>query len=449
MTNNLKITQKDWIAKFKQRQKKVVSSISGEAMLLFSETEKKQQNDTNFPFIQDSSFFYLTGFSEPNSALLLLGRKESPKSILFVKDKDPLKERWEGKLTGIKKLKKSKLYDEVFSIESLEAKLPKLLSGSSKLHSILGISKKHDGLILKQITSQASPRFNAPCQYSDARLLLADHRHRKDSLEITAIKEAARISAAAFKKVISNISNFDNEINASKYLELEFYKGGAERPAFPTIVASGGNATCLHYSPSSTKFKKNELILIDAGASFNGYAADISRTFPYGDKFTKAQAQLYDAVYNAHEAALKAAKPGSSLFKIHQAACKSLTIDLKKLGLLKGSLKTLLEKKSYQKFYMHGTGHWLGLDVHDIGPADYSKPFKPQPSQKAPLKAGNVFTIEPGLYLDKDDKSIPKEFRGIGIRLENDILITNTSAEILSKGLPYKREEIEKLRSKD
>ncbi len=428
-----------------KRRKSLLEKLSGDALVIFSAPERNRAADTSYPHIQEASFLYLTGIDEPDCALLLRGGSDKPHSVIFASPKNPNKEIWEGKRLGLKAIKSRTKVDKVLSIHSLDGELPELLRGCRTVHTSLGLSDELDQLAIKLISSPWGPRVDQPTSIADARVLLAEMRVKKDSSERKLIQRAVDISTESFQQILPLAASMKSEIHLARSLEAEFAKHGSPRIAFPTIVASGVNATCLHHSPSSQKIKRDALVLIDAGASFEGYNADLSRTFPASGKFSKPQAALYDIVFRAHQAALKKCKPGSSIKKVHEAAVKSIIEGLLELKLLKGSAKKVLKTGSFRKFYMHGTSHWLGLDVHDVNPIQYKKPFEPTRGYDLPLETGQIFTVEPGIYVPANDPSIPKQFRGIGIRLENNIAITRESHINLSRALGSSRDEIEAL----
>jgi len=428
---------------FPLRRKRLLSEINGSAAILFSPEAKVASADTHFPFLQDSNFYYLTGISQPNTALVMLGRSSGVKTILFAPEHDPVRSRWEGDLKTVRDFKRSKDFDQVLPISTLDQELPKLLTGCETIFSTFGISDPWDKRLLAALSSPWGPRPDRPSGFADIRHLLSRYRLKKDSKEIKCVKRAVHISMESFLETMLRIKEFSNELHCARELEASFSARGSERPAFNTIVAGGANAACLHHTPGKSKIKNNSLVLVDAGASLEGYSSDLTRTFPKSGRFTEAQAGLYDVVYKAHQAALKQSRPGSSLKKIHAAAVREITKGLIDIGLIKGRLDSALKKKKFRQFYMHNTSHWMGLDVHDCAPFDYKKPFEIERSQEQDLKPGNIFTVEPGIYIDGKDKSVPAEFRGIGIRLENDILITSGGHINLSEDLPLKRDDVE------
>ncbi len=430
---------------YSNRRKKLLRQIRGEAALFTSANIKQIGRDLEYPFRQDSNFYYLTGLGEPESALLLLGKTKGPRSILFLRERDITQEKWVGERLGLKRAKRRMEIDLVFPIEDLHLRLPAFLTNTQVLHYGLGINPQIDSIVFSLFQTHIGPRLDFPHTLKDSRLLLSELRHIKDKHEIQALRHASKITAKSILAIAPKLGQMTSEQHTAGVLEAEFYKRGASGLAFPTIVASGKNATTLHHTPSTQPLWKRDLVLIDAGAEFQGYTGDISRTLPVSGKFSPEQAKIYDIVLAALESALTKAFPGSTMNAIHNKAVSTITKGLIDLGILKGHSATLIKEGAYKPFYMHRTGHWLGLDVHDIAPIHIKN--GPQHSYSRPLVPGNVLTVEPGLYLDPRDESIPSEFRGIGIRIEEDVLITDRGFEVLSASIPRERTEIESILS--
>ncbi len=434
-------------SRFKARRKKVLSRIKGEAAIFCSAAETTRSRDLQYSFHQNSDFFYLTGFEEPDAVLLLLGGTKGPRSVLFLRERSPEFERWIGPRLGTKRAQKKFEIDEVLPIDTLSKRLPKLLAPvlqtTGVVHFTPGLRKEIDELIWSGFSSPVNPRPGNPNTIKDARLLTSEMRLKKDRDEIRAIRHACDITAESFWKLARSLNTVKSERHAARILESSFSEFGGHGIAFETIVASGKHATTLHHHPTFQPLWKRELVLIDAGASYNGYCADITRTFPASGTFSSNQALVYDVVHNALVRATRKVAPGRTLDQIHQAAVSAITSGLVALGVLEGTVRELIALEAYKPFFMHRTSHWLGIDVHDISPISLNG--KVIPSHKIPLEPGYVFTIEPGLYFDPKDKSVPVEFRGIGIRLENDILVTNSGYEILTEQIPTERSEVEKI----
>jgi Xaa-Pro aminopeptidase len=434
---------------YQARRAKVIKQIPNGVALFAAAKEQISDRDQKFPFQQEADFLYLTGITEPNAAILLVNTKKyGVKSILFIKDKNPEHERWNGAILGIAKAKRVLKFNEVLDIQNVIEELRKYLIGADTLHYALGNNHNFDKIVFTLLKSTTAPRVNYPNTLSDSRLITAKMRWIKDNYEIACLKQAAKITAQGLINTVTKLKTFSNERDCATALEREYFKLGAENIAFPSIVAGGKNATVLHHEPTNKSLPKKELVLIDTGAKFNGYCGDISRTVPVSGVFTKEQKAVYNVVLRALEVGIKNSKPKKTLMDIHRAICVSLTEGLLELGVFKkGKVERLVKEGAYRFFYMHRSGHPLGLNTHDIEPLYELNNNLKKVVYDAPLVAGNVFTIEPGLYFDCDDKTVPKKYRGIGIRIEEDILITRSACEVLSENIPRKAEDIEKLLS--
>ncbi len=428
--------------RYNLRRKSILKSVKDDIVFISSGIQKFHSRDLEVPFRQDSDFYYLTGFNEPNSVLVLRGNNK-PRSILYLKDRDPLMEQWIGPSLGLKRARRRFSIEDIRPIEQLGIDFKELVHSTKNIHYSLGTNKLLDSLISAHLSSSQSPRFNEPAILKDARLLTAPMRLIKDREEIHLSKRASEITARSLKELLPFLSGMKNEKQCALSLESLFAKYGAQGTSFNTIVAAGKNATTLHHLPSFSPLWKKELVLIDCGADFQGYSGDITRVFPVSGKFSTEQADVYDVVKDAVDEACKKASLGNSLDDIHYAATRALTRGLVDLSILSGNVNQLHAKGAYKPYYMHRTGHWLGIDVHDISPNIIRN--QSCHSYLMPLEPGMLFTIEPGLYLRSDDKTVPKSLRGIGIRLEEDILMTAKGSDIISSEIPLDREEIEKL----
>lgn len=453
-TKSLSSTERNE-AVFKSRRQKIIRQLHSQIAIFSSNPQHVQSRDREFPFQPNSDLFYLCGIEEPQSVLILKGGNKGPRSILYLRERNPEFEKWNGELLGLKRAKKHIAVDEVRDIKQLPGELLSLVEGCHTVYYSPGTEPELDRLIWGVFCTAVAPRLNKPHTLRDARLLTAELRFVKDKLEIEALRHAAEITARAFQLFLPELPRLTSEKHAARVLESIFARLGAHGTAFDTIIASGKNATTLHHKPKLQPLWKRELLLIDAGAQFKGYAGDITRTVPVSGKFSEAQAEVYDVVANALEAARAACRPGNTLDEIHHVAVKQLTKGLIDLGILKGSTQDNISQAKYRPYFMHRTSHWLGLDVHDIAPVTLNVPGTSSeaittstitvPSHLRPLVPGNVFTLEPGLYFDAEDESIPLAYRGIGIRLEDDVLITSSGASILTESLAFKREDIEEL----
>lgn len=416
---------------FEKRRRKITKEIGDGIALFPSSSIKIASRDYTYPYFQDPDFFYLTSHTEAESALVLT----KDKSILFLRERNKEHERWEGELLGTKRARSRYSVDEVRNIANFQKEFPKLVKNHNALHYVNGICPEMDKFINSLFKTSHGPE--TPNKLLDARLITSKLRLVKDPHEVKMLSEACDITAKGFLDLLENLSQMTTEAHAAKYLEASFAKHGAIKTSFSTIVASGKNASILHHHASNKKISKNSLLLIDAGAHYQGYAGDICRTVPANGKFSTAQAELYDIVLETLEATIKQAKKGVKLATLHKTACKKLTKGMIELKILKGSLESNLKKETYKKYFMHGIGHLLGLDVHDITPSSSIK--------TTPLPTNSCITLEPGLYFDANDSSIPKQYRGIGIRVEEDVLITSKGCRVLTKRLPRERDKLEDL----
>ncbi|MDO9405294.1 MAG: aminopeptidase P N-terminal domain-containing protein [Polaromonas sp.] len=449
---------------------RALKAAGGGIALLPTAPEYPRNRDSDFPYRHDSYFYYLTGFSEPDSWLVI---EASGKTTLLCRPKDLEREIWDGIRLGPKAAPAALGVDAAISVDALDETMPKLLSNQ---HAVWFPFATHKGLEttvdgwLNQV--RARVRFGAECPQSQHDLckLLDEMRLVKDSHEIAILRRAGQISADAHIRAMQTSAQMLRDGTSGKlkgglreyHLEaellLEFRRKGSQFPAYGSIVAGGANACILHYRAADTEIKSGDLCLIDAGCELDGYASDITRTFPANGKFTPAQRVLYDIVLQAQYAAIKVTRPGKRFMDPHDAATRVLAQGMLDTGLLPkakhGNVDDVLESGAYRQFYMHRTGHWMGMDVHDCG--DYTEPgSKPREEKDALgqtvmrkpsriLRPGMVLTIEPGIYV-RPAKGVPKEFWNIGIRTEDDALVTASGCELLTRGVPVEADEIEAL----
>ncbi|MEM9102623.1 MAG: Xaa-Pro aminopeptidase [Pseudomonadota bacterium] len=426
---------------FAKRRQRLMKRIGKHAIAIVSSAEElPRSRDVNYPFRQNSDFWYLSGFNEPEALLILLPNREEGEYVMFNRERDRDKEIWEGYRAGQKGVKANFGVDQAFPIDSLDEMLPRFLEERKTLYYGLGSDTIDDMAVVEWIKS--IPGFHRGAAkiptLADLNPILHDLRLIKSSAEISVMKQAAKISGDAHCRAMQSAKPGFNE----QFIEGEFlhaiYQGGAKEFAYPPIIASGENACILHYTANDQVLQDGDLLLIDAGCELENYASDITRTFPVSGQFTKAQAAIYDLVLAAQLAAIEKVKPGNYWNEPHDAAVQVLTQGLVDLGLLKGSVKDNVKAETYKKFYMHKTGHWLGLDVHDVG--RYEEKGMPQT-----FKPGMVLTVEPGIYVNPDLKGIAKKWRGIGIRIEDDVLVTKKGCEVLTHHAPKERKAIEAL----
>ncbi|MCW8953338.1 MAG: aminopeptidase P N-terminal domain-containing protein [Sulfurimonas sp.] len=422
------ITQKE----YKKRRDILAKKLSKNSIgIIFSSTYKTRSNDTDYPYRQDSNFYYLTGFKEDNSALVFVKTKNETKTVLFVQKKDAQLELWTGKRVGKKKAKKRFLVDEVFVSDDLQKRLEKYVVGKKTLYYDLSSKDKRVKRFLKQ-SSAIKTQKNIIHFIQEMRLI-------KSPSEINLIKKAISITKDAHHSVMKSKKIGKKEYELLAQIEYEFKSKGAYSDAYTSIVAGGNNANTLHYIKNNKPLIDKELILIDAGSEYKHYASDITRTIPVNGKFTSSQKKLYKLVLDTQLEIISMIKPHVKRSDLQKKAEELLTKGMIKLGILKGNYKKLIKKQKHKKYYPHGIGHWMGLDVHD--PAPYIN----YDDKEIPLDKGMVLTIEPGLYIDKNDKSVPKKYRGIGIRIEDNILVTKDGYENLSKDIVKTIKEIESI----
>ena len=431
------------LKEFQQRRLSLLAKMGEGIAIIPTAHEAIRNRDSHYPYRFDSYFYYLTGFKEPESVLVLIAGKEN-NSILFCRDKDMEREIWDGFRYGPDAAKTEYKFDEAYSISQLDEMLPKLMSNQSKLFYSLGADAAWDVKVtgwLNQVKDLARTGVSAPQSVHDVRQLIDTQRLIKSPYEQATMRLSGNIAAAAHNHAMRftkpNMKEFEVE---AEFLH-EFYKNGAQAPAYTSIVAGGANACTLHYNANNCVLNDGDLLLIDAGCELDGYASDITRTFPVNGKFSAVQKDLYELVLNAQLAAIEVAKPGQHWNAPHEAALGVLVQGFIDFKLCKGSVEEVLETGSYRQFYMHRTGHWLGLDVHDAGE------YKDKAGNWALLETGNTLTVEPGCYVRPAD-NVPKQFWNIGIRIEDDVLITQTGNEVLSKNAVKTVADIESLMKK-
>jgi Xaa-Pro aminopeptidase len=428
-----------------QRRRRLLEQMEGGVAVIATAAQHPRNGDNDFPFRPDSDFHYLTGFAEPNAVLVLCkGRKEG-EQILFLQPRNREQETWTGRRLGVERAPAALCVDEAHPIEALEELLPKLLRGRDPLFFRTGVRPDLEARILAMVQTlrtRVRELNPAPARIIDPSTLLHEMRVRKDERELAAMREAARISTAAHVAAMRATAPGRNEYEIEALLEYEFRRRGATGPAYPCIVASGANATILHYHENARRMEAGELLLVDAGSEVDCLASDVTRTWPVGGRFTPAQRRIYEIVLAAQHAAIATVRPGAGFNEAHDAALRVLIGGLTELALLSGTFESILESKSYRRFYMHRTGHWLGMDVHDVGA--YFREGR-EGSEPRRLEPGMVVTVEPGLYFDEEDATVPAEYRGIGVRIEDDVLVTAAGHEVLTRDCPKEVAELEAL----
>jgi Xaa-Pro aminopeptidase len=402
--------------------------------------EATRSNDTHYRFRQDSDFLYLTGFEEPES-IAVVKSDQDPRYTLFVRPRDPEREIWDGRRAGVEGAKTTLGADESFPVAEFGEKLQEILDGAEKLYYRLGVNSDLDARIIKQISIMRAVNrkpIHPPQTIIDPATIVHEMRVLKSSDEIELMQVAADIAAEAHCEAMKSVRGGMQEYEVEALIERIFRQRGAAGPAYTSIVGGGANATVLHYINNDGELHDGELLLIDAGAEYKGYASDITRTFPINGRFTKPQRDIYDLVLKAQMACVELVRPGTTHDQLKQHSIEVLTEGMVELGLLAGRPADLIKEKKYEKFYMHGLGHMLGIDVHDVGRYYFGK-------ESRALEAGVVMTVEPGIYISPDTKDVPAEYLGIGVRIEDDVLCTANGPRVLTDKVPKQAEEIERL----
>ena len=427
----------------KQNRTAFIEKMGRGGVAIFASAPTAQWNhDTEYLYRPDPNFYYLTGFEEPESICVIAPEHSKHQYILFVRPKNRQAEIWNGKRVGVKDARKHYGADKVYPIEKFSEKIGKYLQGAKRLYYTLGSNADVDAEILSLFTRSVRARIRSGKGFDtlvDPSPILSELRLLKNETELQRIRQATEITVAGHVAAMKAVRPGLYEYQLESLVESTFRMNGAGGAAFPTIVASGSNATTLHYTTNDCEIKDETLVLLDAGAEYDRYCGDVTRTFPANGTFTEAQRDIYQLVLEAHNAIIDGIRPGVSIDEPHEKSVELLTESMLSLGLLKGKTQKLIKKEKYKRFYMYRIGHMLGLDVHDVNcvreaNGDF-KTFQP----------GMVMTIEPGLYVAEDTKNVPPAYLGIGIRIEDDILITESGCEVLTEGVPKEIDEIEAL----
>lgn len=427
------------ITPYIRRRESLLAQIGRGVAIVPTAPEAIRNRDAHYPYRFDSYFYYLTGFSEPESVLVLVGG-DQPKSVLFCRDKDLEREIWDGFRYGPDAAREIFGFDEAYSITRLDELAPQLLANKPRLYFSLGAEAQWDARVtgwLNQVRNQARAGVGAPSELVDVRGLLDEMRLFKTEDELDTMRKAAGISASAHRRAMRATQPGAMEYEVEAELLHEFRRHGAQAPAYTSIVAGGANACVLHYVSNDARLHDGDLLLIDAGCELDGYASDITRTFPVSGKFTGPQKDLYELVLAAQAAAIEAVRAGNHWNAPHEAALNVLVRGFIDFGLCQGTVEGVLESGDYRRFYMHRTGHWLGLDVHDAG--EYKRN-----GEWRSLEPGMVLTVEPGCYVRPAD-DVPEHFWNIGIRIEDDAVVTQGESEIITAGAPKSVTDIEAL----
>ena len=422
---------------YQQRRRRLADQMQAGVAVIPTAPERPRNRDSVYPYRFDSYFHYLTGFGEPEAVLVLVAGA-APKSILFCREKNAEREVWDGFRHGPEAAREAFGFDEAHPIAMLDEMMTKLLADQPSLHFHLGADSAWDARAvgwLNAVRAEVRNGIAAPSAIRDVRVLLDEMRLIKSTEEVAIMRRAAEISAAAHRRAMQHVRPGRHEYEIEAELLHEFRRHGAQAPAYSSIVAGGANACVLHYVDNSDGLRDGDLLLIDAGCELDGYAADITRTFPVNGRYSAAQKDVYEMVLAAQAAAIGAVKIGASWDDPHQAALKVLAQGMIDLGLCTGSVEGLLESGDYKRFYMHKTGHWLGMDVHDVG--DYKRG-----GEWRKLEAGMVLTVEPGCYI-RPGEGVPEHLWNIGIRIEDDVLVSAQGREVLTLAAPKTVAEVE------
>jgi Xaa-Pro aminopeptidase len=438
MTASLDAKTRD---RFKERREEFLGRIPGGVAIFPAAPAAIRNNDVEHEYRQDTDFYYLTGFEEPNAVAVLVPGHPEHRFVLFVQPKDREREVWTGWRAGEEGAVRDYGADAAFTIDKLDEELPKLASKADRIYYRFGSDPTFDERLvgwLRRFQRERQRNGTGPTSVIDPAEILHEMRLVKTSHDLTLLRRAIDITCEAHIAAIASIRPGVYEYEIEAVLRYVFRRRGSPRPGYPPIVASGSNATVLHYTTNDRRVEGNDLILIDAGTEYGYFTGDVTRTLPASGRFTREQATIYQIVLDAQTEAIKAVRPGATFIDPHDRAVRVLVEGLTREGLLEGDLDKLIEEEAYKKFYMHRTSHWLGMDVHDAGPYKVADEYRR-------LEPGMVMTIEPGIYIAEDLTEVDPRFRGIGVRIEDDVLVTVEGSEVLSAGVPKTREDIENM----
>ncbi|MCH9026870.1 MAG: aminopeptidase P N-terminal domain-containing protein [Proteobacteria bacterium] len=428
---------------FARRRRQLMRMIgSGGIAILPAAPEKIRNRDTTYPFRQDSDFIYLTGFDEPDAVAVLIPGRAHAEYILFCRERDPSRETWDGPRAGPEGAQADHGADDAFPISDIDEILPGLMEHCERVYYTMGAHPDFDTQVMgwfDGLRNRGQSDGLIPREFVALDHLLHDMRLYKSRREISALRKAARIAAAAHKKLMAACRPGIMEYELEAELLHEFKRNGCET-AYQPIVGSGPNSCVLHYVKNNRRMEDGEMLLVDAGCEYRGYASDVTRSMPVNGRFSIEQKAVYQIVLDAQKAAIEKVSPRCHWNEPHDAAIKTITRGLVKLGLLKGRVPSLIKSAAYKKFFMHRTGHWLGMDVHDVGDYRVGEEWRH-------LEPGMVMTVEPGIYIPPGTKGVARKWWGIGVRIEDDVLITKDGCEVLSRDVPREIADIEALMS--
>lgn len=429
-------------SEYARRRKALMTEMEANSIAILPAAPMYIRNrDVEHIYRQDSDFQYLSGFPEPEAVIALIPGREHGEYVLFCRERDPARELWDGLRAGQDGAISEYGADDAFPIGDIDDILPGLIEGRSRVYYAIGSNQEFDHRLMEWINtirSKARQGAQPPNEFVALDHLLHDLRLYKSANEVKVMKHAAQISARAHVRAMQASRAGLYEYHLEAELDYEFRKGGAKMPAYGSIVAAGKNACILHYRENDAVLKDGDLVLIDAGCEIDCYASDITRTFPVSGRFSPEQKAIYELVLAANQEAFKHIAPGKHWNEAHEATVKVITAGLVELGLLQGDVEELIATEAYKPFYMHRAGHWLGMDVHDVG--DYKVG-----GEWRVLEPGMAMTVEPGIYVAADNQDVAKKWRGIGVRIEDDVVVTRTGCEILTGSVPKTVAEIEAL----
>lgn len=429
-------------AEYARRRKALMAQMVPNSIAILPAAAVAIRNrDVEHVYRQDSDFQYLSGFPEPEAVIALIPGREHGEYVLFCRERNPERELWDGLRAGQEGAIRDFGADDAFPISDIDDILPGLIEGRDRVYSAMGSNPEFDRHLMEWInTIRSKARLGAqpPNEFEALDHLLHDMRLYKSAAEVKVMRHAAAISARAHVRAMQACRAGLHEFSLEAELDYEFRKGGAKMPAYGSIVAAGRNACILHYQENDAPLRDGDLVLIDAGCEIDCYASDITRTFPVNGKFSPEQKAIYELVLESQEAAFAAIGPNKHWNQAHEATVRVITEGLVRLGLLKGNVDELIAAEAHRAFYMHRAGHWLGLDVHDVGEYKVG-------GQWRVLEPGMTLTVEPGIYISPDNQNVAKKWRGIGVRIEDDVVVTKTGCEILTSGVPKAVAEIEAL----
>lgn len=431
------ISQKEYA---KRRQELMSMMDDNSIAIISSAPERLRSRDTYYAYKQSTNLSYLSGFPEPESVLVLIPGREQGEFVLFCREKDKLRETWDGYREGQQGAMDNFHADDAFPIDDIDDILPGMLEGKDRVYYAIGKDAEFDKHLMawvNGIRKQKGRGAIPPGEFVDLDHLLHEMRLIKTASELKLMRKAGKISVRAHHRAMQACKPGLYEYQLQAEIEHEFAMSGASAPAYSTIVGGGKNGCVLHYIENKDKLKDGDLVLIDAGCEYRNYAADITRTFPVNGRFSKEQAAIYDIVLEAQAQAIQAIRPGVAFNKSHEATVKVITQGLADLKILDGEVNELIEKETYRDFYMHNAGHWLGMDVHDVG--DYKIE-----NQWRDYEPGMVVTVEPGIYIPPESQ-VAKQWRGLAVRIEDDIVVTKKGNENITSDAPKQRQEVEKL----